>query len=243
MNANRRIPMRRLGPVVPIALSLVLAFPALAAGQTTLHVVGHGRVFVTPDLAAVTITADRTGSTRLLARVRVDRVINRMIRGLVRTGVKRIDIQTTNVTLNSTVVSLKHHRHRTVWDSEIDLNVTTRSTAVLSRLFDVATRAGADTLSGPNFGFSDPSAGLPAATTAAIRDAHHRADAAAAELGMHVVGVQSVDLDPGSSPLPASGAPGSSPQSRAPGAALPKTPVLPGRQEVDVSVDIVYLLG
>lgn len=144
------------------------------------------------------------------------------------------------ITLNSSTTGRGHQRHRT-FDAEVDLTVTIRRISLLSPLFDAASRAGADSYSGPNFDFSDPSAGLVQASDAALADARRRADAAAAQLGMRVVGVQSVDLDPSSSsPQSSAGAPGSG---SAPAARKLTTPTLPGRQEVDADVDVVYLLG
>jgi uncharacterized protein YggE len=241
--------MRHFARLVPmfgaVAVALALPMPAGAAtesGTSTLHVIGNGRVFVTPDLATVTITTDRAAATRQVARARVSRVVARMVRGFVGIGIARLDIQTSSITLNSSTVRLGPHRHRIVYDAEIDLNVTITQIKLLSPLFGIATGAGADSFAGPNFGFADPSAGLRDATTAAVSDARSRADAAAAQLGVSVVGVQSIDLDPGSTPLPAARAPGAA-KIPAPVSAPGATPVLPGRQEVDVSVDIVFLLG
>ncbi len=64
-------------------------------------------------------------------------------------------------------------------------------------VLDALTAAGADDVDGPNFGFSNPSAGRAEAETAALADARARADAAAAAVGLRVVGVQAIDLDPG----------------------------------------------
>jgi uncharacterized protein YggE len=236
--------MRHFARLAPILVALAICFPAVAAAQTgvsTLHVIGNGRVFVTPDLATVTITTDRAAGTRQTARQRVSPVVARMVRGFLGIGIARLNIQTSSITLNRSTIRVGRHRHRIVYDAEIDLTVTITQINLLSPLFGIATGAGADSFAGPNFGFSDPSAGLQDATTAAVDDARSRADAAAAQLGVSVVGVQSVDLDPGSSPLPASGTPGAA-KTPAPVSA-PATPVLPGRQEVDVSVDVVFLLG
>jgi uncharacterized protein YggE len=235
--------MTRSARLISIAITLALWMPAAAGAQTgppTLHVVGHGRAFVQPDLATVSIVVTRSGATRELARGRVDRVANGIIGALVRIGIDRPSIQTSNVMLSSSTIRVGRHRYRTVWDAEIDLIVTTTRIGLLSPLFAVASRGGADSFQGPNFGFSDPSAGLSQATTAAVSDAQRRADAAATGLGMHVVGVQSVDLDPGSGSTPAP--PVVAPPSGGSGRP-PTTPVLPGRQEVDVAVDIVFLLG
>lgn len=233
--------MTRVTRLAVIAFAFALFSPGTALSQTgpaTLHVVGHGRVFVKPDMATVTITVDRSAATRPLAGHRVNAVTDRIIAGLLGIGVDRPSIQTSAISLNTQRIPIGHHRHRTAYRAEIDLTVTITRIALLSPLFAVASRDGATSFSGPDFGFSDPSAGLLDATAAALRDARRRADAAAAQLGMHVVGVQSVDLDPGSgsTPLPSSGASGSAP-------ATTKTPVLPGREEVDADVSVVYELG
>jgi uncharacterized protein YggE len=231
-----------LGPIAAVVVMLAPAAVAHAA-PATLHVIGSGRVLVTPDLATVTITTDRAADSRVLARRRVNSVISRMVAGLIGAGFDRLDIQTSNITLNTTVVpARKRRRAHKVYDAEIDLTVTARRVSLLSPLFDIASRSGADSFVGPNFGFSNPSAGMVDATSAALQDARSRADAAAAQLGMHVSGVQSVDISPQSAPLPATGAPGSSTAPTKVTAPVP-TPVLPGRQQVDAQADVVFLLS
>ncbi len=238
--------MTRLARLAVIVAVLALLAPARALSQTgasTLHVVGHGRVFVAPDMATVTINTGRSAATRAQARGRVNTVVARIIHGLVGIGVNRPSIQTSSITLDTSEVTIGRpgHRHQRIsYDAEIDLTVTITQIKLLSSLFAVASRAGATSFAGPSFGFADPSAGLVDATAAALRDARRRADAAATEIGLHVVGVQSVDLDPGSGSTPAPGAP-SAPTGSAPRSS--KTPVLAGRQEVDVDVDVVYELG
>jgi uncharacterized protein len=105
-------------------------------------------------------------------------------------------------------------------------------------VIDGATRAGSDTVDGPSFSFSDPSAGKLAATRKAIADARRRAGDAAAAMGYQVTGVQSVQLDPQSQVVPVAGsAPSAS--------ATPGTPttVHPGTEEVDAQVEIVFTIA
>lgn len=236
----------KLIPSLVVAV-LAAASPAVASAQTppnsqtgtaTLHVVGNGTVFVTPDLATVTISVRRQGSAREPARQRTDRVVNNIISGLLHLGIPRPSIQTSNETLSTSTVRLRHHRHRTVYDVEVDLTVTTTAIKLLSQLFATASHDGATSFDGPNFGFANPSAGMAQAEAAAVSDAHQRAQAAATALGLQIVGVQSIDLDPGLTGVPTSSA-GASPSTPK----LPSAPVLPGREEVDASVDIVFLLG
>jgi uncharacterized protein YggE len=237
----------KLIPSLVVAV-LAAASPAVAEAQTppssqtgtaTLHVVGNGTVFVTPDLATVTISVDRHGSAREPARQRTDRAVSNIISGLLHLGIPRPSIQTSNETLSTSTVRLRHHRHRIVYDVEVDLTVTTTAIKLLSQLFATASHDGATSFAGPNFGFTNPSAGMAQAEAAAVSDAHQRAQAAATALGLQIVGVQSIDLDPGLTGVPTTSASGSAPSAPK----LPSAPVLPGRQEVDASVDIVFLLG
>jgi uncharacterized protein YggE len=117
----------------------------------------------------------------------------------------------------------------------------TSTTSIVGRVIDAATRAGAESINGPDFSFSDPSAGAVAATSAALADARRRGNAAAAALGYHVTGVQSVDLNP----QPTVVSPGTA-GSAAPGAtSTPTTPtkIHPGAEEVDATVAIVYTIA
>jgi uncharacterized protein YggE len=231
-------------------LAAALAAPAGASAMSaatdtstgTLHVIGNGRAFVRPDMANVGITVLQEKATRELARGRADLVANRIIAGLQGLGISRPDIQTSSISLSSNTIGRRHHRH-TVWDAEIDLTINTDQVNLLSGLFAIASRDGASSFQGPNFGFSNPSAGLPEATTAAINDARTRADAAVAALGEQVIGVQSVDLDPNVGVLQPPQSLSSPGASAGPGKPVVPTPVLPGLQEVDASVDIVYLIG
>jgi uncharacterized protein YggE len=107
-------------------------------------------------------------------------------------------------------------------------------------VIDAATHAGASTINGPDFSFANPSAGQIAAEKAAITDARSQANAAAAQLGDTVTGVQSISLNPQSgvvAPVAAQGAP------TATGApSTPKT-VHPGAQEVDATVAVVFTIA
>lgn len=217
-----------------------LAQPSGPSGQSTLHVTGHGRVFVAPDLATVTISVRQTAPRALLARNRANRRSAAIIHGIVGLGLPSSDIQTSGVGLQRATVHARGHRRRIVYIATNDLTVQTKRLDVLSRALDVAVRDGADSFSGINYSFSDPSAGLVAADHAALVDARRRAAATAAQLGDRIVGVQSVDLDPSGSNQAASGTGGAV---SAPSKGQVPTPIEPGTQEVDAAVDVVYLLA
>jgi hypothetical protein len=154
-------------------------------------------------------------------------------------GVPGSDIQTQDVSVSSRIVRVGSSRRRErLWTGSESLAIHVTNIKSVGSVIDAATRAGATTVDGPTFSFSDPSAGKLAATRAAIADARRRADDAAAAMGYRVTGVQSVQLDPQSQLAPvAGGAPSAS--------AGPSTPttVHPGTQEVDARVEIVYTIA
>ncbi len=247
--------VRRGGLVLACAGALALgaATPASAdAAPSTLRAVGNGLTFVTPDAATVNISVARAGASANAARGRENARLQAILAGLRATGVPPADVQTANISLSREGLgpARRGHRRRFRFVASASLTVNTKRVELLSRIFAAASQAGADSFDGPNYTVSDPAAGKLAAEAAAVRDARRRADSAAAAAGVRVTGVQSIDLDPSTNPnsnstSPAAGAPGSGKQVIRPGvghAPIP-TPVNPGKQEVDATVDVVFLVG
>ncbi len=211
-------------------------------GQSTLSVTGNGVVEVAPDVASVSIGVRSAAATATGARSKANARTNAVLAAITQLGVDRAEIQTAGISLsrNQVPASRRHPSYR-VYTATNDLTVTTRRISLVGPIVDAATRAGADSITGPDFTFGDPSAGKAAATRAALADARTRADDAAAAIGYRVIGVKSVAIDPASfSPQVAAGA-------VAPSATNVKAPtptrVDPGRQEVDASVDVVYAIA
>src|SRR6201999_2957741 len=136
-------------------------------------------------------------------------------------GVPASGIQTEsiNTTCGTIRVGPKGHKHlvRRCRASE-SLSITSTA-AIVGRVIDAATHAGATTIDGPDFSFANPSAGEIAAERAAITDARNQANAAAAQLGDTVTGVQSISLNPQSGGVASSGS--SSPPVRKRGPSTP----------------------
>lgn len=232
---------RAVAVAVAVAACLVGAAPAFA--DSTLSVTGTGRTFVTPDLATVYVGIHRSAPRASAARAAPNRVAGAVVAGIKRVGVPDAGIQSTDVSLSRVrvLVERRGHRHRVVRYFAADsLRVRAVAVSRAGLVIDAATRAGADEIGGPDFSFSDPSAGAREATRAALAAARARADDAAARLGYVVSGVRSVDLDPGQG-LFVTADSGSS--SHAPAAGSAPTIVKPGRQEVDASVRVVYRIA
>jgi uncharacterized protein len=223
------------------SLAVMCSAPAASADTTpgTLSVEGSGSVFVAPDAADVSVTVSRSAASSQQALSATNRAADAVSGAIRAAGVPANGIQTEDVNVSSHTVRVGPAKHRVRrWTGDESLSIHVTNIKLVGPVIDGATRAGASTVDGPTFSFSDPSAGKLAATRAAIADARRRADDAAAALGYQVTGVQSVQLDPQSPVVvPIAGAPSAS--------AGPKTPttVHPGVQEVDAQVEIVYTIA
>jgi uncharacterized protein YggE len=227
------------------AISLILAPAALADSSTptTLSVNGTGSVMVTPDVASLSVTVARTAAKSAEALSAANLRTHAIVAAVEKLGVPARGVQTESIDVSRRTIRVgpRNHKHKIRRYTATESLSVTSTTALVGRVIDAATSAGATSLDGPNFSFSDPSAGTVAATNAALADARKRADAAAKTLGYTVTGVQSVNLDPGSGDV----FPGSSGSSSAPQASKVTTPttIHPGAQEVDASVAVVYTIA
>lgn len=235
-----------------LTLVLVLVLPAAAAAQAppapaepsgpTLGVTGVGFVRAEPDTATLDIDVRRVGLDQEGPRTSVNRRTRQILAALARIGVPRADVQTSGIRLDQQRLRprRKGGRTRIRYVAQNSLTVRTTLIRAVGRIFDAATRAGATDFSGPQFEVVNRTPARAEATAAAVTDARRRADAAAAALGLRVIGVRSVTLDGGPS--------GSDDEA----AALPQsdeaaggeaTPVRPGVEEIAATVSVVFLLG
>jgi uncharacterized protein len=223
-----------------VATLVLMSSPAAGAATTagTLSVEGVGSVFVSPDVADVSVSVARAAVSSRQALSAANRAADAVVGAVRSAGVPASEIQTEDVNVSSHTVRVGPGRRRERrWIASESLSIHVTNIKIVGAVIDGATRAGANTVDGPTFSFSDPSAGKLAATRAAILDARRRADAAVAALGYQITGVQSIQLDPQSQVVPVAGAPSAT--------AAPGTPttVHPGAQEVDAQVEIVYTIG
>jgi len=227
-----------------LAMTALGAAPAAAqqAGSQTLAAAGIGRVAVVPDQAELFLGVDRVRRTSRRARAVVNRRIAAVRRAMLRAGVEPRSIRTSGISVTRDRVRARRGRPaRTRYFASSQLVVLSRDIRGLGRLIDAAADAGADVF-GPEWGFTDPSEGQVLATREALADARRRADDAAAQLGLRVTGVQSVDL------APRLGDSGGGDDSGASGggvdeAAEDGTRVLPGEEEFLAIVKVVYTVA
>ncbi|WP_354699865.1 hypothetical protein DSM112329_00123 [Paraconexibacter sp. AEG42_29] len=223
-----------------LALAAATAAPAVAAADdtaATLSINGTGVTMITPDVATISVEVRSGSANRVTARSRANIRTKSVLNALARQGVLRTAITTTGVELSRTQVN----RKKVFYASSNTIVVRFTDIAKVGPSIDAVTKAGADTVDGPQLSFSDPSAGLAETTRAAIADARRRADDAAAAAGQRVTGVQSIVVDPYSVPEVAGG---TSYDASAP---APKrgepTQVVAGRQEATATVRMVFTIA
>ena len=232
--------LRIAGAAALASLGLAPVAVAATAGPGTLSVTGQGWVIVVPDTASVSVSVTRTAPNPALALSAMNASADRIVAGARRLGVATGQIQTEYVdsSCRRVKISSSGHARRVRRCGATESLQITATTARIGAVIDAATHAGASTISGPDFSFSNPAAGEIAAEHAAIVDARTQADATAAQLGYTVTGVQSVALNPRSSDVGVSG-------SAAPPLASAPTPttVRPGSQVVSATVAVTYTIA
>jgi uncharacterized protein len=215
-----------------LAATLLLAAPAAAQTTDTTPTVavdGNGTATLVPDIADFQAGVLRRAPTSARARRAANARIAAILRALKAQGVADADIQTAGLSIQRRRV---HHRVR--YTASQTLSVRSRDVEHLGALLDAVANAGADSVEGPEFGFADPSHGRELAERAALADARRRAEAAAAQTGLRITGVRSVDLDPQSGGFDNDAGGGSSAKAPAP------TRIEPGTQDFSATVRVVY---
>ena len=235
------MPARCAAVVALICLGAAPAASADTPTSATLTVDGQGTVMVTPDVASLSLTVTRFASRSAPALSAANRTVNAIVQAVRGTGVPASGIQTASIDTSCGRIRVgpKGHQHRIRRCTASESVSITSAATLVGRVIDAANRAGVSRINGPDFSFSNPSAGEIAAEHAAIADARHQANAAAAQLGDTVTGVQSISLNPQSNVTGTSGA------TAAPGHApmRTRTTVHPGAQEVDATVAVVFTIA
>jgi uncharacterized protein len=222
-----------------LAAALLLAAPAAAQTDTTPTIAADGRGTATlvPDIADFSAGVLRRAPTSAGARRSANSRIAAILKAVKARGVADADIQTTGLRIGRERVGRRGHR-RVRYVAFQELRVRVRDVKSLGAMLDSVANAGADDISAPDFGFADPSQGRLLATRAALADARKRAEDAAAQTGLRITGVRTVDVDPQTEPLfggeDDSGSSGSANKSPS------RTQVEPGTQDFEARVRVIY---
>jgi uncharacterized protein YggE len=221
-------------------LALALLPASAAAQQQTTTVVGIGTVRAKADAATLELRVHRRGFDQTEVRRFVNRRTAKLFARLQAAGIDQTGIESGGVQLRQVRLREGGKRRRHLrYEGTDTVTVHTTQLDLVGKAFDAAIAAKVTDFGALTWLLEDPSAARAEAVRIAARDARQRAEAAASELGMKVVGVQSFDIDGygGGYPI-AVAAPAASAGSKAPVA----TSVSPATTKVEARVRVVFVL-
>ena len=192
-------------------------------------VTGNGSVSVTPDGGAMSFGTVSQAQTAAAALAAGSRAVARVVGALLKAGVAKKDIQTTEVSLSP--------RPNDNGDEVVGYTATNtvtaevRSIGGLGSAVDAAAKAGANQVYGPGLLASDRDGAYRRALAAALADARAKAETLAASSGATVGKIRAI-VESGASPEPLPMA------TAARGTAA--TPIEPGTQTIEAIVTVTF---
>ncbi|MCW3846681.1 SIMPL domain-containing protein [Sphingomonas sp. LB-2] len=214
------------------AQAQVTPVPQMIDG-TVLEVSAEGRTTRVPDLAIVQAGVTTQAPTAGEAYAQANAKMARVIAALRAAGVAERDIQTSNISLSP------QYRDRDnqppvifAYQASNSVTVRFRDISKAGTILDTLVREGANTISGPNLTLAQPDAAMDEARVDAIGKARARAELYAKAAGLRVDRILTIS-EGGASPMPIAGI--------RMGFA-DKAEVMPGEQEVNVTVTVRFLL-
>jgi hypothetical protein len=204
--------------------------------ERTLTVSGTGKVYLTPDIAYVTIGVHTEGPNASKAvtdnTAQAQEVIN-VLKGM---GIAARDIQTTNFSIYPQPVYDNEGRPTGEINYIVDnsVYVTVRDLEQVGDVLDKTVQAGANSISGIQFDVANKTAALSEARKAAVADAFGKAQELAAAAGVDLGSVQTISEYTSSAPTPMYDLRAAAPVAES------AVPVEAGQMLLTIEVNIVY---
>ena len=208
----------------------------------TISVSGEGRVFVSPDVAEVSLgiqTGRQPSAAQAMTKLREG--MDRVFQSIKKAGVEDKDIRTENFNLNP-IYDWTQDKGQVFrgFEANQSLRVKVRNLDKVSDVISAATDAGANQAGGVAFTIDDPESKRAEAREKAIVLAKGKAQQLAQDLGMHLGRIKGFDEGGNASPpvmmmgMMKDGVGG--------GAETAPLPLPAGQQEIVVQVSITYEL-
>lgn len=215
----------------------------LASLNNTLFVSGSATEKVNTDLVIISIGVQSTNISATDALDSNSKIANKIITSLRDNGVKENEISTSQYTIQPNYnFTESGNSVKTGFTVSNILTVQSPNFDNISSWIDSSVTAGANTINGVDFKVSDKSLESIKNTLIeqAIINAKQNADIASSAIGSTIVGIKSISVNTGeSNPMPFS----DQMMQRSFASGASSTPIIPGEQEVSVTVQITYLLN
>jgi len=230
------------------AIALAVASPGAAIAQgativqplggTRLDISATGEVTRVPDLAIISAGVQTLQPTATAAIEENATRMERVRAALKRAGIADADIQTSSISLNPEYRYAENQPPvLTGYRASNTVNVKFRDLKRSGAILDALVREGANQLNGPSLTLDKPEEAYDEARIKAIAVGRARAEIYARALGMRVVRILSVSEGGASFPGPMPMA-----YARDSAMAVSKTEIVPGTQDIQVSVSISFEL-
>lgn len=229
--------LRVLFCVVAIAAAALAPVSTQAAEklEKLVTVTGEGTVDAVPDNAVIRIGVSSQGKTARAASDANAREMNAVLAAIKDGGVAERDVQTSSLSLQPQYDPKQTGAaHLIGFRVNNQITVKVRDIGKLAALLDRAIAGGANEMSGIEFKVSNEAKLLDHARTAAIADAHRKAELYAQAAGMQIGRVIMISEEGATPPAPVY---------RALRAGMAAPAIAPGEQAVHAVVTVSYELG
>jgi uncharacterized protein len=228
-----------------ILSTFILVSPTVAEGQnastpalsgTRLELTARGEVKRIPDVAVIsTGVVTQAADAASAMRDNAGRMA-RVLAALKRAGVADKDVTTSAVNLSP---QYRYNNNQppviTGYQANNQLTVRFRDVTRSGVILDALVKEGANEINGPTLTIDNPEAALDEARIAAVKQARARAELYASATGMKIKRIVSISESEGSSPSPV-------PMMMKASREAADTAIMPGEQNVGLSVSVVFEL-
>lgn len=186
--------------------TLDLSFPLTIVNTTKTSefaVTGEAKIDVIPDTAqinaGISVRGERTVEE---ARRKMDEVNNKIVAALLRFGIAKKDITTSNYSINPNIVYRDNQDVESGYNGNATILIKVKNIDLASQVIDEVSRAGATHVNGPSFTIDDPSKLREEARNKAIENAKQQAQKLASSLGIKLGKIVNVvESSPGQPPI------------------------------------------
>ncbi len=196
--------------MVLLALSVIhifrISYPISVVNSNTsseLSVVGEGKVEVIPDIATVDVGISITNGANVTdVRKNIDETNNKIVAAMTQLGIKRPDIKSQNYSIFPNYVYENNQDTQRGYNGNVTISIKVRNVALVSRVMEEATKAGANQVQGTQYSVENPNKYREEAREKAIANAKDQAQKLAKNLGIKLGKVTNIVESSGASDAP-----------------------------------------
>jgi len=204
----------------------------------TLSVSGSGKVYLTPDIAYITIGVHTENNSAAEAVASYNQQAEQVIGSLKSQGIADKDIQTTNFSIYPQQEYDPNGKPTGTIQYIVDnsVYVTVRDITKVGDILDAAVKAGANSISGIQFDVQDKTQALSDARKSAVRDAQVKAEELSSAAGVTLGAVQTISEYTSGGPQPMYDMRAAAPMA----AEAASVPIQAGQMLLTVEVSLVF---